>query len=80
MNWKIFNRKIHYCASFFIALQITLIVCTGTLLLLKNQLSWVEPKTQDGISLIPAVTFDKVLAQTFPEFEFFWRSALSIQH
>lgn len=63
MKWKIMNRKLHYWASLFIALQVLIIVCTGSLLLLKKQLNWVEPKTIHGVAHSPQITYPQILAQ-----------------
>lgn len=69
VQWNRLNRKIHHWVSIFIALPLLLILCTGMLLLVKKQVSWVQPKTQSGQSGTPSLEFSRILeiAQAVPE-------------
>lgn len=55
-------RRLHRWATPFVMLTFGVVLATGTLLLLKKQLSWVQPPTQKGASPIPQVGFDVLLA------------------
>jgi len=61
INWKKFNRKTHYWGSIICAIPILIVIGTGVLLLLKKDISWVQPPTVRGDSVIPQVSFQQVL-------------------
>lgn len=61
MNWKIKSRKIHHWAAIIIALPFGMILCTGMLLLLKNEFSWIQPPTTIGVSTTPSISFEQIL-------------------
>jgi uncharacterized iron-regulated membrane protein len=71
VRWNRLNRKIHHWTSIIVALPLLLILCTGMLLLVKKQISWIQPETRRGQSDIPALEFSRVLdiARTVPEAE-----------
>ena len=52
-----------------IALPVLLVIGTGLLLQVKKQVPWVQPPTQAGSSVEPALTFDEILdlAKRVPE-------------
>jgi uncharacterized iron-regulated membrane protein len=54
-----------------IALPLLLILCSGMLLLLKKQISWIQPATMRGQEDTPTLTFDEIMgiARTTPEAE-----------
>lgn len=68
MSGNVKNRKIHHWASFFAALPLLIIICTGLLLQLKKQVAWVQPPEQRGTGTVPAIGFDQIIAsmQTDP--------------
>ena len=68
MSGNVKNRKVHHWASFFAALPLLVIICTGLLLQLKKQVAWVQPPEQRGTGTVPAIGFDQIIAsmQTDP--------------
>ena len=58
MNAKRLFRKIHYWLSLAVFLPTGVIFITGTLLMLKKDISWIQPETQPGITrdVVPAVS------------------------
>lgn len=71
MKLHTLNRKIHYWGSIIIALPILIVICTGLLLQLKKQLTWVQPPELRGTTKDMSIDFPQVLAicQTIPEAE-----------
>ena len=69
INWKKWNRKVHYWGSLIIAIPVLIVLLSGLLLQVKKQVTWVQPKTMRGAGKIPTISFDKVLAiaKTVPE-------------
>ena len=61
INWKKFNRKTHYWGSIICAIPVLIIIGTGSLLLLKKQLPWVQPATIRGTSQAPTASFEAIL-------------------
>src|SRR4051794_36556888 len=70
-NPRVFMRKTHRWGSILIALPFLLVICTGLLLQLKKELSWVQPPTGKGTGKSPKVSFDVILeaAKSVPEAE-----------
>lgn len=63
MHFNVLNRKIHYWASFIVAVPLLVIILTGVLLQSKKHWTWVQPVEQRGSSQAPpAVSFDDILA------------------
>lgn len=64
-----FNRVLHRRASVLIALPLLLVIGTGVLLLLKKDISWIQPPTQRGSTKELGIDFEQVLAiaKTVPE-------------
>ncbi len=56
------SRRIHRWISVAIAVPLLIVVCTGTLLLLKKQSDWIQPSTRSGSSTSPNITFDQILS------------------
>lgn len=65
------NRSIHKWASIVIALPLIFIIVTGILLLVRKEFDYLQPPSQRGISVVPNVSFEKILAtvKTVPEAE-----------
>lgn len=62
MSLNVANRKVHYWASFIIALPMLIMIGTGLLLQLKKQWTWVQPAELRGTGSSPAIDFDGILA------------------
>jgi uncharacterized iron-regulated membrane protein len=63
------NRKVHYWAAAVVALPVLAIVCTGLLLQVKKQVTWVQPPERRGTGTEPSISFADVLSacRTVPE-------------
>lgn len=63
------NRLIHQWASIVIVVPFIVIVGSGSLLLLKKEIEYIQPSSSKGIARAPSISFDIVLAQltTLPE-------------
>ncbi|MBL4781128.1 MAG: PepSY domain-containing protein [Porticoccaceae bacterium] len=61
INWNKFNRKTHYWGSIICAIPVLIIIVTGTILLLKKEISWIQPATMRGLASTPRVSFDDIL-------------------
>ncbi len=68
-NPRIWNRKLHRWGSIAVALPFLIVLCTGLLLQLKKQLTWVQPPEQKTAVHVPTVTMEQILAtaQSVPE-------------
>lgn len=55
-------RKIHYWTTVFLALPLLAIICTGLLLQVKKQSSWVQPPEVRGTGTEPRVDLEQILA------------------
>ena len=64
MGFKKANRKIHKWVSIVIFLPLLVIFVSGALLLLKKQLSFIQPPTVAGSQQIPSIAFDSILQAT----------------
>ena len=47
-NWKRLTRKIHFWAASILALPLIIVIISGQLLLLKDNIAWIEPPTARG--------------------------------
>jgi uncharacterized iron-regulated membrane protein len=54
-------RKLHYWGSIIIALPIAVVICTGLLLQLKKQVTWVQPKENKTSAKVVAVSPERML-------------------
>src|SRR5262245_58750581 len=54
-------RKVHYWLSIVVALPILVVVCTGVLLQVKKDVSWIQPEELRGNGP-PAISFEQILA------------------
>lgn len=61
MRWNVLNRKIHYWATAAIGLPILIVICSGLLLQLKKQWSWVQPPEQRGTGTAPVIGLPDLL-------------------
>ena len=61
MHFNVLNRKVHYWASFIVALPVLVIILSGLLLQGKKHWTWVQPAEQRGSSRTPTVSFDQIL-------------------
>jgi uncharacterized iron-regulated membrane protein len=62
MNPRKTFRRLHYWGAATAALPLIVIVCSGLLLQIKKQWSWVQPTEVRGSAGVPAVGFDQLLA------------------
>lgn len=61
MNLMKLNRKIHKWGALVIALPLIMVIGSGILLMLKKEVSWIQPKTLKGASYDLSVSFDRIL-------------------
>lgn len=61
MKPHIFFRRVHYWASIPIAIPLLIIICTGVLLQMKKNLTWVQPAEQRAKTGEPALALSQVL-------------------
>lgn len=73
MKLNILLRKIHYWGSLMIMLQMGVIIGAGLLLMLKKDISWIQPPTQTGIerSDVPALPITELfeIARSVPQLD-----------
>lgn len=71
MSLNVLNRKIHYWGSILIAIPLLIVVCTGILLQVRKQVSWVQPTENKGKGKEPSIAMNQVLesCQKIPEVE-----------
>ena len=50
MKFNILNRKIHYWASFIVALPLLVMIVSGLFLQAKKHWSWVQPVTTSTVT------------------------------
>lgn len=62
MSFKKTNRQIHKWGSIIIALPLLVVCITGILLLLKKQLSFVQPPTAKSATAEPSLAFEQILS------------------
>lgn len=62
MHFNVLNRKVHYWASFLVALPVLIIISSGILLQMKKQWNWVQPPEIRGTGKIPAIGFGEIMA------------------
>jgi len=61
MKFHLLTRKVHYWGAIVIAVPVVIIICTGLLLQVKKQVSWVQPTELKGSGSEPAISFDRIL-------------------
>jgi hypothetical protein len=62
VHFNILNRKIHYWASFIVALPLLVMIATGLVLQAKKQWTWVQPAEQRGTGSTPVLDLEGILA------------------
>ena len=69
MNFFKLNRVVHRWGSLLVALPVLVVIISGLLLLLKKEVSWIQPPTAKGSTQELALGFDEVLeiCKTVPE-------------
>lgn len=61
MHFNVLNRKVHYWASFIVAVPVLVIIATGLLLQSKKHWAWVQPTEQRGVGSTPVISLDQIL-------------------
>lgn len=73
MKSHIIYRKIHHWGSLAVALPLIVVIGTGILLMLKKEVSWIQPPSQKGVerTAIPTQNFEQLFAvvKAIPEME-----------
>lgn len=69
MGFNALTRKVHYWATAFVAVPVLVILCSGLLLQVKKQWSWVQPKEQRGTGTAPHLELEGILSavRSMPE-------------
>lgn len=69
MKFNLLNRKIHYWASFAVAVPILVIIVSGLFLQTKKQFTWIQPAEVRGVGKTPTVSMDRILevSKSVPE-------------
>jgi uncharacterized iron-regulated membrane protein len=69
MSFNFLNRKIHYWASFIVAIPLLVMITSGLLLQAKKHWSWVQPVENRGTGTTPAIDLEGILTslKTVPE-------------
>jgi uncharacterized iron-regulated membrane protein len=62
MNPRVWNRKLHRWGAVAVALPFLIVICSGLLLQLKKQVTWVQPKEHRGASPASQLTLPQILA------------------
>jgi uncharacterized iron-regulated membrane protein len=60
--YRILNRRIHYWASFIVALPLLVMIASGLLLQAKKQWAWVQPAEHRGTGSVPVIDLEEMLA------------------
>jgi uncharacterized iron-regulated membrane protein len=61
LHFNVLNRKVHYWASFIVAIPMLVMIASGLLLQMKKQWDWVQPPEQRGTGSTPVVDFPRIL-------------------
>lgn len=61
INWKKFNRTIHYWGAIICAIPVIIVIITGVLLLLRKEIDWIQPSSAHGQGGIPEISFEQIL-------------------
>ncbi|KAA3610819.1 MAG: PepSY domain-containing protein [Planctomycetota bacterium] len=61
MSLAHWNRKFHRWGAVLIAVPLLVVICSGILLQLKKELTWVQPPTQKGVGKTPILSFEQIL-------------------
>lgn len=63
MNAPRLNRKIHYWASFTVAVPMPVLIGSGLLLQMKKHWGWVQPPEQRGTGSVPVLDLEDILSR-----------------
>lgn len=55
------NRNTHHWGAIIISLPLLIVIVTGILLLLKKEISWIQPSAIKGQGEFPVVSYEKIL-------------------
>ena len=73
MKPQVLLRKIHHWGSLFIMVQMGVIIGAGLLLMLKKEVSWIQPPSEVGVArqAVPSQSMDELfaIASNIPELE-----------
>lgn len=61
MRFNKLNRNIHKWGSIAIAIPFLVIIVTGILLLIKKEVTYIQPITIKGSAKVPTISFDEIL-------------------
>ena len=61
MNWKKFNRNVHYWGSAVIIIPLIIVLGSGLLLQVKKEVPWVQPKTMKTKERNLTLSFNEIL-------------------
>jgi uncharacterized iron-regulated membrane protein len=61
VSFNILNRRIHYWASFIVAVPLLVMIASGLLLQSKKHWAWVQPVEQRGTGTVPTIDLDGIL-------------------
>ena len=62
MSFNVLNRRVHYWASFIVALPMLVMIGSGLLLQAKKHWTWVQPVEQRGSGTTPRIDLEGILA------------------
>lgn len=62
MPFNVLNRKVHYWASFIVALPLLVMIGSGLLLQSKKHWAWVQPVEHRGTGTVPSIGLEGILA------------------
>jgi len=61
VKFNFLNRRIHYWASFIVAVPILIIIVSGLFLQTKKQFEWIQPGEVRGVSKTPELSMQQIL-------------------
>jgi uncharacterized iron-regulated membrane protein len=61
MSFNFYNRKIHYWASFVVAIPLLIMIMSGLLLQAKKHWTWVQPTERRGTGSTPTIDLEGIL-------------------
>jgi uncharacterized iron-regulated membrane protein len=69
MAFNILNRRVHYWASFCVAIPLLVMIASGLLLQSKKHWSWVQPDEKRGTGTAPTIDLEGILTalKTVPD-------------
>ena len=61
INWKKFNREVHFWGASLCAVPLMIVIITGLLLIVRKDFHWIQPATMNGTGNIPKITFERII-------------------